>query len=433
MAKGSGFASLGLSEPVLKSIAEQSWQQPSPVQLQAIPLILKGKDLLVAAQTGTGKSAAFALPLLEHLSGGRAASSNQVRALILTPTRELALQVAESVNVYGKYLSLRSAAVYGGVKINPQMMKMRKGVDILVATPGRLLDLYQHNAVKFNQLESFVLDEADRMLDMGFISDIQKIMDMLPRQRQNLLFSATFSEDIRKLAKSLLNKPIEISTAPPNTAVKSVKHWIAPVDKKRKPALLLYLIQQYNWQQVLVFTRTRQAASKLARYLEGEGIKVAEIHGNKTQSARLKSLARFKQGDVSMLVATDLAARGLDIEQLPVVVNFDLPDVARDYIHRIGRTGRAGLSGQAVSLVSADEFEKLSDIEHLLKKLLVRKLIDGFEPRHDVPESKLWRKEKKLKKAKVKKNNGSRLKTQTRHGEPGANKKSGIRKKNSRR
>ncbi|HED33906.1 MAG TPA: DEAD/DEAH box helicase [Gammaproteobacteria bacterium] len=432
MGSNSRFASIGLSADILKAVAEQSYTRPTAIQQQAIPHILKGKDLLAAAQTGTGKSAAFALPLLHMLSQGKAAQSNQVRALILTPTRELAVQVGQSVATYAKYLSIRSAVVYGGVKINPQMMQMRKGVDVLVATPGRLLDLYRQNAIKFDQLETFVLDEADRMLDMGFIVDIQKIMDVLPDSRQNLLFSATFSEDIRKLAKKLLNKPVEVSTAASNTLVKTVNHWIVPVDKKQKTALLIHLIKQNNWQQVIVFVRTRQAAGKLARHLNGEGIKTAEIHGNKTQSARLGALAQFKRGEATLLVATDLAARGLDIEQLPAVINFDLPDVAQDYIHRIGRTGRAGLRGQAVSLVCADEFDKLTDIEHLLKKLLIRKFIDGFEPRHDVPESSLWRKKKKPKKPKKPKTNSVTVSNENKSGRISTSIKSTVRKKTTR-
>jgi len=444
MAEPLNFASLNLSEHILKAIDEQSYQQPTLIQQQAIPLVLKGRDLLAAARTGTGKSAAFALPLLHRLAQGSSAKSNQVRSLILVPTRELAVQVAESVQSYAKYLPLRTTLAYGGVKINPQMMQMRKGVDVLVATPGRLLDLYRQNAIKFHQLEVFVLDEADRMLDMGFIADIRKIMDVLPRRRQNLLFSATFSEDIRKLARKLLNNPVEVSTGAPNAAAKTVDHWIVPVDKKKKPVLLLHLLGENSWSQALIFIRTKQAAARLTRYLKGEGIKTAEIHGNKTQSARQRALAAFKDGDVSVLVATDLAARGLDIEQLPVVINFDLPDVAQDYIHRTGRTGRAGLSGQAVSLVSADEFDRLTDIEHLLKRLLLRKLIDGFEPSHDVPESRLWRKKKKLKKTEksekpgIQQKDAAKSNTTSRrsiinHKKRDTNKRTTVRKKTARR
>lgn len=383
------FTSLGLSAPILKAVAEQGYEKATPIQAEAIPAILAGRDVMGAAQTGTGKTAGFTLPILENLAKGTRARANHARALVLTPTRELAAQVGESVATYGKHMELRSTVVFGGVKINPQMMKLRAGVDILVATPGRLMDLYNQNAVKFNQIEVLVLDEADRMLDMGFIHDIRKILALLPKQRQNLMFSATFSDDIRKLAKGLVNNPVEISVSPRNTTATTVKQWICPVDKKQKPALLTQLIRENNWSQVLVFTKTKHGANKLTRHLENERIKAAAIHGNKSQGARTKALADFKRGSVCVLVATDIAARGLDIDQLPQVVNFDLPNVAEDYVHRIGRTGRAGASGQAVSLVSADEFKQLSDIERLIKQLLTRRMIDGFEPTHDVPESRL--------------------------------------------
>ncbi len=383
------FADLGLCAPILEAVAQKGYDTPSPIQMQAIPAVIQGKDVMAAAQTGTGKTAGFTLPLLERLSKGQRAGANQARALVLTPTRELAAQVGESVRDYGRNLPLSSAVVFGGVKINPQMMKLRKGVDVLVATPGRLLDLYNQNAVKFDHLEVLILDEADRMLDMGFIHDIRKIIATLPRQRQNLLFSATFSDDIRKLAKGLVNDPIEISVTPRNAATPTVEQWIHPVDKKQKSALLTQLIRDNDWQQVLVFSRTKHGANRLARYLDEKGIRAAAIHGNKSQGARTKALADFKRGKVKVLVATDIAARGLDIEQLPQVVNFDLPNVPEDYVHRIGRTGRAGATGHAVSLVSADEFKQLSDIERLTKKLLDRKLVDGFEPVHDLPESRL--------------------------------------------
>jgi ATP-dependent RNA helicase RhlE len=384
-----GFSAMGLSVDTLKAVAEQGYTKPSPIQAQAIPAILKGNDVMAAAQTGTGKTAGFTLPILDILSRGELARPNQARTLILTPTRELAAQVEQSVATYGKYLPLRSAVVFGGVKINPQMMKLRKGVDILVATPGRLLDLFNQNAVKFNQLEVLVLDEADRMLDMGFIHDIRKILNLLPKQRQNLMFSATFSQSIRNLAKGMVNNPVEISVSPRNTTVESVKQWICPVDKKQKSALLTYLIKENNWQQVLVFSRTKHGANRLCRYLEARDIKAVPIHGNKSQSARTKALADFKNGSIRILVATDIAARGLDINQLPQVVNFDLPNVPEDYVHRIGRTGRAGARGNAVSLVSADEHKQLTDIERLIKQLLTRKIIDDFEPVHTLPESRL--------------------------------------------
>ncbi len=383
------FDSLGLSTPILDAVADNGYTTPSPIQAQAIPAVIRGEDVMAAAQTGTGKTAGFTLPILEILSNGQRARANHTRVLILTPTRELAAQINESVITYGKNLPLTSTVVFGGVKINPQMMKLRNGVDILVATPGRLMDLYNQNAIKFSQLEILVLDEADRMLDMGFIHDIKKILAILPKKRQNLLFSATFSDDIRRLAKGLVNNPVEISVTPRNTTAKTVKQWICPVDKKQKSALLTQLIKDNNWEQVLVFSRTKHGANRLTRYLEEKGIKAAAIHGNKSQGARTRALADFKSGEVTALVATDIAARGLDIDQLPQVVNFDLPNVPEDYVHRIGRTGRAGASGQAVSLVSADEFPQLADIERLIQQLLTRKVVDGFEPVHDLPESNL--------------------------------------------
>ncbi|MFT6101584.1 MAG: ATP-dependent RNA helicase RhlE [Granulosicoccus sp.] len=383
------FTTLGLSDPILKAVSDKGYTTPSPIQAQAIPPILQGRDVMAAAQTGTGKTAGFTLPLLELLSKGKKASPNQARALVLTPTRELAAQVAASVETYGKHLSLRSTVVFGGVKISPQMMKLRGGIDVLIATPGRLLDLYQQNAVRFDELEVLILDEADRMLDMGFINDIRKILKALPEKRQNLMFSATFSDDIRELAKTIVNKPVELSVTPKNSTAPTVKQWIHPVDKKQKPHLLVALIKQHKWKQVLVFSRTKHGANKLAAFLEKNNIQAAAIHGNKSQGARTRALADFKAGKVQVLVATDIAARGLDIEQLPQVINVDLPNVAEDYVHRIGRTGRAGATGQAISLVSADEIQQLQDIERLTQKLLTRELVDGFEPTHDLPESRL--------------------------------------------
>jgi ATP-dependent RNA helicase RhlE len=395
------FVSLGLSAPILKALEKQGYETPSPIQAQAIPAVLEGKDVMAAAQTGTGKTAGFTLPILELLSKGQRAQPNQVRALILTPTRELAAQVSESVDTYGQNMGLHSTVVFGGVKINPQMMKLRKGADVLVATPGRLMDLYNQNAVKFKSLEILVLDEADRMLDMGFIRDIRKILSFLPKDRQNLLFSATFSEEIRELARGLLNDPVEISVTPRNAAATTVKQWICPVDKKSKAPLLIKLIKDNQWQQVLVFSRTKHGANKLTKQLEDAGISAAAIHGNKSQGARTKALAGFKAGDVRALVATDIAARGIDIDQLPQVVNFDLPNVPEDYVHRIGRTGRAGSTGQAVSLVTADEAKQLSDVENLIQKLLDREIMPGFEPVNPVPESRLRaQKPKKPKKPK---------------------------------
>jgi len=395
------FNTMGLSEPILRAVEEEGYTTPTPIQEQAIPVVLEGKDLMAAAQTGTGKTAGFALPILEKLSQGPRAKANQVRTLILTPTRELAAQINASFIAYGKHLPLTSTVVFGGVKINPQMMILRKGVDILVATPGRLLDLYNQNAVRFNQVQVLVLDEADRMLDMGFIHDIKKILALLPQQRQTLMYSATFSEDIRELAKKLVRNPVQISVTPRNTTVKSVKQWLIPVDKKRKALLLIDLIKENNWEQALVFTRTKHGANKLTQQLEKAGIKAAPIHGNKSQNARTKALAEFKAGEVRILVATDIAARGLDIDQLPQVVNFDLPNIAEDYVHRIGRTGRAGYKGQAVSLVSADEFAQLSEIEYLIKQLIEREYIKGFEPVNDVPASRLDRRPKRPKKPKA--------------------------------
>ncbi|WP_432464156.1 DEAD/DEAH box helicase [Agarivorans sp. QJM3NY_33] len=383
------FDSLGLSKPLLEAVAEQGYDTPSAIQTKAIPVILEGKDIMAAAQTGTGKTAGFTLPLLEILSKGPKARANQVRALVLTPTRELAAQVGESVATYGKNLPLSSTVVFGGVKINPQMQKLRRGADVLVATPGRLLDLYQQNAFRFQQLEVIVFDEADRMLDMGFIHDIRKILALLPKQRQTLMFSATFSNEIRTLAKSLVKDPVEISVTPRNAAAKTVEQWIVPVDKSKKSGLLTQLIKQNDWQQVLVFSRTKHGANRLAKHLEQRNISAAAIHGNKSQGARTKALANFKSGEVRVLVATDIAARGLDIDQLPQVVNFDLPNVSEDYVHRIGRTGRAGATGQAISLVCADEIADLSGIERLTGALLERKEEAGFEPSVVLPPTRL--------------------------------------------
>lgn len=379
------FSTLGLADPILRAITKQGYDTPSPVQAQAIPYVLAGRDLMAAAQTGTGKTAGFTLPILQRLSVGKPATHNRARALILTPTRELAAQIAESVRVYGEYLPLKSAVVFGGVKINPQMQKLRGGVDILVATPGRLLDLYQQNAVRFDTLEVLVLDEADRMLDMGFVKDIRKIISFLPAKRQNLLFSATFSDDIRKLATGLLTNPAEVSVSPRNTTAVNIAQKVISVDKKDKAPLLAKLIQDHNWYQVLVFCRTKHGANKLTKQLDAAGITAAAIHGNKSQGARTKALADFKASKIQALVATDIAARGLDIEQLPHVVNYDLPNIAEDYVHRIGRTGRAGSSGEAVSLVCSEEIAELLSIEKLIGNALIRETIEGFEPEKSLP------------------------------------------------
>lgn len=384
-----GFTSLGLSAPILKAIEEKGYTTPSPIQAQAIPAVLEGKDVMAAAQTGTGKTAGFTLPILERLADGPKVRGNQVRALILTPTRELAAQVQESVFTYSRYVRLSSAVVFGGVKINPQMLRLSKGVDVLVATPGRLLDLYNQNAVKFDQLEVLVLDEADRMLDMGFIRDIRKILALLPKQRQNLLFSATFSDEIRELAKGLVNNPIEISVTPPNSTAKTVEQCIYTTDVKKKAPLLERLIKEGDWRQVLVFTSTKHGANRLATLLNDAGITAAAIHGNKSQSARTSALANFKSGEVRVLVATDIAARGIDIPQLPQVVNYDLPKQAEDYVHRIGRTGRAGETGKAISLVAALDADHLFSIERLIQQLLPRYELKGLEATNKVPEKAL--------------------------------------------
>ncbi|WP_237067547.1 DEAD/DEAH box helicase [Microbulbifer guangxiensis] len=381
------FENLGLAPELSRAVAEQGYEKPTPIQAQAIPAVMQGGDIMAAAQTGTGKTAGFTLPLLHRLSQGTAARNNQVRALVLTPTRELAAQVFDNVQLYSKYLPLRHSVVFGGVKINPQMQRLRGGADILVATPGRLLDLYNQRAIRFDKLEALVLDEADRMLDMGFIHDIKRILKVLPAKRQNLLFSATFSPEIRQLAKGLVNDPVEIDVSPRNSTTETVRQKLHPVDKARKQKLLSHLIHANNWHQALVFSRTKHGANRLVKQLEADDIRAAAIHGNKSQNARTKALADFKSGKVRVLVATDIAARGIDIDQLPQVVNFDLPNVPEDYVHRIGRTGRAGAQGQAVSLVSADEIKQLRDIERLINKPISREEIEGFEPDHVVPES----------------------------------------------
>jgi len=379
------FHALGLIEPLMRALSEMGYTLPTPVQLQSIPPILAAVDVMAAAQTGTGKTAAFALPLLQRLVGGPGVTANHPRSLVLVPTRELAVQIAEVIGACGKYLSLRTEVVHGGVKINPQMMRMRRGVDVLVATPGRLLDLYRRNAVKFPSVEILILDEADRMLDLGFSEDIQLILTLLPKRRQNLLFSATFPTSVRALAEKLLHKPLRIEVDPPNSAAKNVQHWVYEVDKRKKPELLAHLLQNNDWQQVLVFIRTRDDADRLVGALSGKGIPAVAIHGDKSQGTRSRALADFKAGSIRVLVATDIVARGLDISELSHVINVDLPKVAEDYIHRIGRTGRAGLDGTAISLVSADEVNLLSAIETALHRLLVREVVDGFLPRHSVP------------------------------------------------
>ena len=377
------FNKLGLSAELLRSINEIGYQEPTPVQSQAIPPILKGQDAVVSAQTGTGKTAAFTLPILQRL-GKRAtknhANKRSIHALILTPTRELATQVYENVKMYGKYLPFKSAKVFGGVRINPQIKQLQSGVDILIATPGRLLDLIQQGIIDLSNIEMFVLDEADRMLDMGFIRDIRKILNLLPKRRQNLLFSATFSKDIKVLADKLLSSPARIEVARSNTTAEQITQVIYPVDRSRKRELLSFIIGSRNWQQVLVFTRTKHGANRLTKQLELDGLTAAAIHGNKTQAARTRALADFKAGKVRVLVATDIAARGLDIAKLPHVVNFELPNVPEDYVHRIGRTGRASHKGLAMSLVCVDEHKLLKDIKKLLRYEIPEETIAGYEP-----------------------------------------------------
>jgi ATP-dependent RNA helicase RhlE len=379
------FASLGLSDALVLAVNAHGYTTPTPIQTKAIPAVLAGGDLLAGAQTGTGKTAGFVLPMLQRLSTSEAppgvrASRKPLRALILTPTRELAAQVEESVRVYGKFLKLTSTVVFGGVGINPQTAQLKRGVDILVATPGRLLDHHGQGNLDLSRIEIFVLDEADRMLDMGFVRDIKRVMALLPRKRQNLLFSATFPDQIKALADSLLDRPAMIEVAPRNATVDIIQQKIHPVDRDRKRELLATLISGNDWHQVLVFTRTKHGANKLAEQLGQDGIRALAIHGNKSQGARTRALSEFKEGGLRVLVATDIAARGIDIDQLPHVVNYDLPNVPEDYVHRIGRTGRAGAMGEAISLVCVDEHDFLRDIERLLKRQIPVEVIASFEP-----------------------------------------------------
>ena len=378
------FTELGLQADILRAVGEQGYTTPTPIQQKAIPAVMTGRDLMASAQTGTGKTAGFTLPILHHLATAPhshlARVTRKPRVLVLVPTRELAIQVDESVRTYGKHLPIVSLAVFGGVGINPQIANLRRGVDIVVATPGRLLDHLQQRTVDLSAIEILVLDEADRMLDMGFIRDIRKVIAVLPKQRQNLMFSATFSPDIRELAKGLLHNPVSVDVAARNTAAETVTQRVIETNREQKKDLLCHLFATRGWHQVLVFARTKHGADALSKTLEKSGIKSAAIHGNKSQGARTRALSDFKDGKLVALVATDIAARGIDIDSLPYVINFELPNVPEDYVHRIGRTGRAGMEGEAISLVSHDERPFLKDIEKLIKRTLEREVIEGFEP-----------------------------------------------------
>ncbi|MFL5755763.1 MAG: DEAD/DEAH box helicase [Chloroflexota bacterium] len=382
------FTSLGLSPDLLRTVEEEGYQEPTPVQERAIPFVLEGRDVLAAAQTGTGKTAAFTLPILDrlrrHANTSFSPARHPVRCLVLVPTRELAIQVAEAVATYGRSVPLRSTVVYGGVPLDPQIRELRNGVELLVATPGRLLDLVGQRAANLGQVEILVLDEGDRMLDMGFLPDIRRIIDLLPARRQNMLFSATFSADIKALAGSILRDPAIIEVAPHGTAADAVRQIVYPVDRDRKEELLAHLVREGDWRQVLVFTRTKIAASRLASWLDRRGITATAIHSDRSQGDRLKALDAFKTGDVRVLVATDVAARGLDIEELPHVVNFELPWTPQDYVHRIGRTGRAGATGDAISLVCIDEADLLRGVQRLLKHQIPWAVVEGFVPSRDV-------------------------------------------------
>lgn len=426
------FDSLGLDAEILKAIHEQNYTQPTPIQQQAIPVILSGKDLMASAQTGTGKTAGFGLPILQKLVEQQAKASNQSQpkkgkrrlyALILAPTRELAAQIGENIRDYSRYLPIRSLVVFGGVSINPQMMKLRGGVDILIATPGRLLDLVHQNAVDLSSVKVLVLDEADRMLDMGFIHDIRRVIAKLPKKRQNLMFSATFSDEIKALAQTILNSPESVAVAKTNSASEQINQYVHRVDKRRKRELLSYLIGKNQWQQVLIFTRTKYGANHLAEQLTKDGIKASAIHGNKSQGARTKALADFKNGQIRALVATDIAARGLDIELLPYVVNYELPQVAEDYVHRIGRTGRAQNQGQAISLVCIDELAQLKSIEKLIKKSIPEIFTPGFEvdprikaePVKKATAKRAPAKRRRVDKTRTSKNNQNSMKQSSHH------------------
>jgi ATP-dependent RNA helicase RhlE len=415
------FTSLGLSKSICSALREKNYTSPTPIQRKAIPAIFLKKDIIATAQTGTGKTASFTLPLIDRFSKAQPYKDIHIRALILTPTRELANQIFENIKMYSKYSNIKSVMVTGGVKIGPQIKQIQQGVDILVATPGRLIDLYFQKIINFRQLETLILDEADRMLDMGFINDIEKIINTLPRKRQTLLFSATFSDEVRKLSERYTYNPIEIDIAPRNTTVEKISQLVYPVDKKRKPALLKNLIHENNFNQILVFTKTKRGANKLTEYLLTNSIEALAIHGNKSQSARNKALEEFKKGKICVLVATDIAARGIDISNLPNVVNFELPTNPEDYIHRIGRTGRAGNVGNAYSFVSYEEFSLLNAIESLTKKIIKRKIQVDFEPSTELPHSQLNRKHKF--------NTNYQNKTSCKNGTKSINKKRSLKKR----
>ncbi len=416
------FKSLGLSDALLKAISKKGYDTPSAIQQKAIPLILEGKDVLASAQTGSGKTAGFALPIIHNLNSESTLRKRPVRVLALTPTRELAAQVEEEFKEYSEFTDLRTAVIFGGVNANPQIKALRNGVDILIATPGRLLDLIGQNALSLSKVECLVLDEADRMLDMGFIRDINKILALLPAKRQNLLFSATFSKEIKQLASQFMHNPVMVEATPENTTVEKIDQLVYRVDKAEKTDVAIKLISEGNWQQVLVFTRTKHGANRLSEKLEKAKISSAAIHGNKSQGARTRALEGFKSGKVRVLVATDIAARGLDIPLLPHVINYELPNISEDYVHRIGRTGRAGASGEAISLVSLDEVGYLRDIEKLVGERIETKTLDNFQPTETMAQVKAEEAEKKKEKAdrvraiRAKKQGGSTSRNKDRKG-----------------
>jgi ATP-dependent RNA helicase RhlE len=428
------FKDLGLSDALLKAIKDKGYTTPSPIQVKAIPHILEGKDVMASAQTGTGKTAGFTLPVLQYLSETKHPKYRPVRALVLTPTRELAAQVYENVREYSTYLNIRSTVIFGGVKAASQIKALRKGVDILVATPGRLLDLHEQKAVSFKRIDVLILDEADRMLDMGFARDINKILSFLPHKRQNLLFSATFSKEIKILAQEILNDPVMVKATPENTTAEMVHQKVYLVDKKAKTQLVTNLIHQGNWNQVLIFTRTKHGANRLTKRLLKVKISASAIHGNKSQGARIKALSQFKSNEIRVLVATDIAARGLDIPLLPHVINFELPNVPEDYVHRIGRTGRAGASGEAISLVCSEETDYQKAIENLLNTQLKTEIIEGFEPTDEAPPKRASTQKKKSKKKPKPDNNIPKptVKKEEKSGNPNA-KRRRNRRRNRRR